>query len=64
MPTLAELRERTEANTSRTARTSNRESLVADARMSMRSTEFIERKLQSALLARSSSQSCASRSIK
>lgn len=61
MPTLADLRERTGTNVSRPLRTSNRECLVADARNRMRSTEFIERKLQSALLVRTTSQSSATK---
>lgn len=52
MPTLADLRERADTEPIVLPRNNNQEVLVADARNRMRSTEFIERKLQAALVTR------------
>ena len=52
MPTLADLRKQSSAESFSTSRTSNPEVLVSDIRNRMRSTEIIERKLQAALFSR------------
>jgi hypothetical protein len=57
MPTLADLRERADTAPVVPPRNNNREVLVADARNRMRSTEFIERKLQAALVTRGHAES-------
>ena len=56
MPTLAELRKQTIADSFSPSRTTNPEVLVSDIRNRMRSTEIIERKLQAALFSRGSAE--------
>jgi hypothetical protein len=54
MPTLAQLRKQAAPEASAISRGASAEVLVSDSRNRMRSTEIIERKLQAALLSRSS----------